>query len=140
MNNYRDIINLPHHVSANRPQMPLRDRAAQFSPFAALTGYEDVIKESARLTDERLELSEEWQSRINERLQIILENVSERPEVKITFFVADKRKKGGAYETVSGCVKYVDECERTVVFADNSAVSIDDIYDIDGEIFRDIEE
>lgn len=139
MNGYRDIIDLPHRVSATRPQMPLRDRAAQFSPFAALTGYEDVICETARLTDSRLELSESKQTELNEKLQIIIENAAEKPEVKITYFVPDKRKSGGAYETAVGFVKRIDECALAVIFADNRAVCIADIYDIEGEIFRDIE-
>lgn len=140
MNGYRDMIGLPHPVSATRPQMPRHDRAAQFSPFAALTGYEDIIEESARLTDERLELSEERQFRINERLRLILENISERPEVTITYFIPDKRKSGGAYESVTGFVRLIDECDGTVIFTDRKAVSIADIYDIEGEIFRNIAE
>lgn len=140
MNRYRDIIALPHRVSATRPQMPLRDRAAQFSPFAALTGYEDVIDETARLTDSRIELSESKQAELNEKLQIILENISERPEVKITYFVPDKRKSGGAYETAVGFVKHIDECALTVIFTDNRTIPIADIYSIESVIFRDIEE
>lgn len=140
MNGYRDIIALPHRVSATRPQMPLRDRAAQFSPFAALTGYEDVIDETARLTDSRIELSESKQAELNEKLQIILENISERPEVKITYFVSDKRKSGGAYETAVGSVKRIDECALTVIFTDNRTIPVADIYSIESVIFRDIEE
>lgn len=140
MNGYRDMIGLPHTVSATRPQMPRHGRAAQFSPFAALTGYEDIIEESARLTDERPELSEERQFRINERLRLILENISERPEVTITYFAPDKRKSGGAYEAVTGFVRLIDECCGTVIFTDRKTVSIADIYDIEGEIFRDIAE
>lgn len=136
MNEYRDIIELSRRASAAHPPMSRHDRAAQFSPFAALTGYEDVIGEAARLTDERAELSEERQSRINERLQIILANISERPEVKITYFVPDKRKNGGAYEIAVGCVKSVDECALTIVFTDHRAVPIADIYDIESELFR----
>lgn len=140
MNGYRDIIDLPHHASAARPRMSQRDRAAQFSSFAALTGYEDIIAESARLTDERSELSEDDRARINRRLQIVLENICERPEVKITYFVADKRKSGGAYETAVGFVKRLDEFEMSVVFTDNKAIPIADIFDIEGEIFRGTEE
>lgn len=136
-NGYRDIIGLPHPVSAVRKQMPRHDRAAQFSPFAALTGYEEIIGETARLTDERAELSEERQTRINERLLLILENISERPEVKITYFVPDKRKNGGAYETAEGRVRRVDECFGSVIFADHRAVPIADIYDIEGVLFGD---
>lgn len=139
MNGYSDIIGLPHHTSAARPRMSQRDRAAQFSPFAALTGYEDVIAESARLTDERRELSEDDRARINRRLQIVLENICERPGVKITYFVADRRKSGGAYETAEGFAKHFDEGERTLIFTDNKAVPIDDIYAVEGEIFRGVE-
>lgn len=140
MNGYCDIIGLPHYVSAVRKQMPRHDRAAQFSPFAALTGYEDVIDETARLTDERLELSDERQTRINERLLFILENIHEKPEVRITYFVPDKRKSGGSYEVAAGRVRRVDECFGSVIFTDHRAVSIADIYDIEGDFFRDIGE
>lgn len=140
MNRYRDIIALPHRVSATRPQMPLRDRAAQFSPFAALTGYEDVIDETARLTDSRIELSESKQAELDKKLQIILENISERSEVKITYFVPDKRKSGGAYETAVGFVKRIDEYALTLIFTDGRTISITDIYSIESVIFRDIEE
>lgn len=135
MNVYRDMIGLPHRVSETRPHMTRHDRAAQFSPFAALTGYEDVIGEAARLTDERPEPSEEKQTRISERLRMILENISERPEVTITYFVPDKRKDGGAYNTATGAVKRIDELERTVVFTDRRTVPIADIYDIEGGLF-----
>lgn len=140
MKKYSDIIDLPHHVSETRKQMSLHDRAAQFSSFAALTGYEDAIDETARLTDERAELSEDRQAKINECLRIILENISERPEVIITYFVPDKLKAGGEYVTKIGSVRHIDECAHTVIFSDGSAIPIADIYDIEGEIFRDIEE
>lgn len=140
MNKYRDIIALPHRVSATRPQMPLRDRAAQFSPFAALTGYEDVIDETARLTDSRIELSESKQAELDKKLQIILENISERPEVKITYFVPDKRKSGGAYETAVGFVKRIDEYALTLIFTDSRTIPIADIYSIESVILGDIEE
>ena len=115
---YRDIIDLPHRVSETRMPMTIHARAAQFAPFAALMGYEDAIDETARLTEERLELS----------------------EVKITLFVPDKLKTGGEYVTVNGHVKHIDECALTVNFTDGRKVPIADIYDINGEIFRDIEE
>lgn len=137
MKNYDDIINLPRHVSKTRSQMSQRDRAAQFSPFAALTGYENVVAETARHTDERLELSEDRQAKINECLRIILENISERPEVKITFFLPDKLKSGGGYTAKIGFVKLIDESTKNVVFTDNFSIPIADIYDIEGEIFRD---
>ncbi len=137
---YRDIIDLPHRVSETRMPMTIHARAAQFAPFAALMGYEDAIDETARLTEERLELSEDRQAKINECLRIIQENIPARPDVKITLFVPDKLKAGGEYVTVNGHVKHIDECALTVNFTDGRKVPIADIYDINGEFFRDIEE
>lgn len=136
---YSDIISLEPPVSAARRRMSRHDRAAQFSPFAALTGYEDVLSETARLTDERAELSEDEQAALNARLLILEENISERPEAVITFFVPDGRKRGGEYRTESGAVKRIDEAEMTVIFADGRQIPIADIYRIDGELFRRIE-
>ena len=93
---YNDIINLSHHVSSTRPQMAQHVRAAQFSPFAALTGYDAEISETARLTNKRLKLSEDKKADLNERMQILLENVQDRPLVTITYFVPDERKTGGS--------------------------------------------
>ena len=96
-NSYDDIINLPHPVSKNHPQMPLRDRAAQFAPFAALTGHDAAIKETARLTDERLELSEEVIAQLNEKINIIRNNIGIEQKVSITYFIPDAKKAGGSY-------------------------------------------
>lgn len=131
MGNYSDILNLPHHVSQTHKPMSQHSRASQFSPFAALTGYEEIVAESARLTDSRRELSEYEQSRINEQLQVIIGNIGELPKVKITYFVPDKRKSGGEYVTASGCVRRVDEYEMTVIFTDSRSIPIADIYDIE---------
>lgn len=130
MNRYNDIINLPHHISAKRPRMSQRNRAAQFSPFAALSGYEDAVRETARLTEERRELSEDNAARINESLLLIRENIRERPWVSITCFVPDKRKSGGEYVTKTGQIRHIDEGTRALVFADNKTVPIADIYEI----------
>ena len=100
-NSYDDIINLPHPVSKNHPQMPLRDRAAQFAPFAALTGHDAAIKETARLTDERLELSEEAIAQLNERINIIRNNIGIEQKISITYFIPDEKKAGGSYVTCS---------------------------------------
>ena len=115
--------------------MPRLDRAAQFAPFAALTGYDEIIEESGRVTGVRAELSEDRQARISERLNILLENIPKRHEEAITFFVPDKIKAGGKYETAHGFVRHIDECEKAVVSTDDRRVLIDDIYDIEGEIF-----
>lgn len=98
---YAGIMNLPHHVSPTRPQMPISDRAAQFSPFAALTGYAGVIRETARLTDRKIELDETMLTALNERYQLLLSVLDAEPEVEITYFVPDERKSGGAYRTVT---------------------------------------
>lgn len=130
---YDDIINLPHHVSATREKMPISDRAAQFSPFAALTGYDAAIKETARLTDERIELDESRKTILNEQLQIVMERIQERPEITVTYFLPDEKKVGGAYANVTGCIKKIDEYERTVIMIDGTKIPIDQIYEITGE-------
>ncbi len=137
---YSDIINLPHHVSETRPHMSMRDRAAQFSPFAALTGYDAAVKETARLTDQREELDEEVKEKISERLNLIQENLTAAPVVEITYFVPDEYKEGGAYNTASGTVKKIDEFQRLVVLTDGSAVPIDEIIEINGAIFHSLED
>lgn len=127
---YDDILHLPHHVSAKRTQMPIADRAAQFSPFAALTGYDDAVKETARLTDEQIELDENSKTILNEKLEMILERLGERPSVQITYFRPDDRKAGGAYVAVTGIVRKVDAYERTVMLEDGTRILLDRIYDI----------
>jgi len=139
MTNPYDIINLPHHQSLTRPHMSAYDRAAQFSPFAALTGYEDAVAETARLTGKKAELDEYGKSDLNERLNIIQDTLDEQPKVSITYFLPDKKKSGGEYVTVSGCVKKIDEYEHIVVMLDATKIPIDDIAEINGEIFCSLE-
>jgi hypothetical protein len=139
VNPYEDIINLPHHTSASRPRMSVHDRAAQFSPFAALTGYDAAITETARLTDKKIELDEYEKAELSERLCMIQDLKGQRPEVSITYFVPDKKKSGGEYITVTGYVRKIDEHERTVVMQDAAKIPIDDILEIDGELFRTFE-
>ena len=127
MHRYDDIIHLPHHQSGTRPHMSLHDRAAQFSPFAALTGYDAAVEEAARLTEQKLELSEEEKAAIGAKLTEIKEHIKERPEVTVTYFVPDERKAGGTYVTVTGTVRRIDEFERIVVMQDQSRIGIDDI-------------
>ena len=134
MNNeyqYDDIINLPHHTSETRSRMSMTNRAAQFSPFAALTGYDDAVVETARLTDERHELTEDEKDLLNERLQILSENAHDRPMVEITYF-----KDGGSYEKVRGAVRWIDEGEMKVVFANGTRITIGNICSIEGELFK----
>ena len=134
-NNYEDIINLPHHVSTKRPQMPLKDRAAQFAPFAALTGHDEAIKETARLTDERIELDESTLAILNDKIQIILDNLDIEPEITATYFKPDDKKSGGIYIDHTGVVKRIDDFEKTVIFTDKVIIPIEDILDIQGTVF-----
>ena len=136
MDPYEDIINLPHHVSPKRPQMSMQDRAAQFSPFAALTGYEDAIKETGRLTDAKIELSDEDRELLDQKQQYLQEHIGDRPEITITYFVPDEKKSGGAYISISGRMKRVDEYERQFVLADGKKIPLDDIIDIRSDCFH----
>ncbi|SHL52548.1 hypothetical protein SAMN02745136_05078 [Anaerocolumna jejuensis DSM 15929] len=133
---YDDIIRLPHHVSLKHPHMTNIDRAAQFSPFAALTGYDAAIKETARLTVEKVELNEDIKDALSDRLQIIAERIKEHPEITITYFQPDAKKNGGAYATSIGTVQKIDEYDRIVVMTDGIAIPIDEIISIDGPIFE----
>ena len=132
---YNDIINLPHHVSSTRPQMPILDRAAQFAPFAALTGYDAAIKETGRLTDEKIELDEEALNILNMKYQILIDSLDDEPEVTFTYFKPDERKAGGAYVKVTSTVKKVDDFERLIVMQDGTKLPMDNILNIDGKIF-----
>ncbi len=132
---YDEIMGLPHHVSKTRPKMPMSDRAAQFAPFAALTGYDSAIKETGRLTDERIELDEEALTALNMRYQLLMDALDEEPEVEITYFKPDERKAGGAYVTATGAVIKVDDFERLITMQDGTKIPMDDVLSIDGELF-----
>lgn len=135
---YDDIINLPRHVSKTRPQMPIIDRAAQFAPFAALTGHDAAVKETARLTEERVDLDEYMKEALNHKLLIIADQIKEHPEISITYFLADEKKDGGAYATSTGKVKKIDIYEGTLIMTDEIVIPIDEIISIEGEIFGSI--
>lgn len=128
---YDDIIHLTHHVSDRRVPMSRADRAAQFSAFAALTGYDGVIRESGRLTEAQILLDEDSKTMLNEKLRMILEIIDEQPRINITFFQPDERKAGGTYVSVSGRVKKIDEYARAVMLTDGSAIPIERIYQIE---------
>ena len=136
---YDEIMGLPHHVSKTRPQMPMSDRAAQFAPFAALTGYDAAIKETGRLTDERIELDVEALSALNMKYQLLMEALDEAPEVTITYFQPDERKAGGKYVSVVGAVKKIDDFERRITMRDGTRIPMDDVLSIDGELFSSLE-
>ena len=133
---YEDILNLPHHVSKTRPQMSMLDRAAQFSPFAALTGYDDAIKETGRLTDEKIEMDEDRKAALDMKQAYLIEMIDEQPEISITYFLPDTKKSGGAYVTVTGNLKRFDAYERLLILTDVKKIPMDDIADIESDLFR----
>lgn len=128
---YDDIINLPHHQSTERAHMSLHDRAAQFAPFAALTGHEEAIEETARVTDEKTMLDESTVAMINEMLFDIAQHLSEKKTVSITYFVPDKQKSGGAYLTDVGIIKKIDELEKTVLMDSGMIIPMEEIRNIE---------
>lgn len=136
---YDDIIDLPHHVSKTHKHMSNLDRAAQFAPFAALSGHEDAIIETARRTNEKLILDESELELLDRKIQIIEENLESKQLIKIMYFQPDHKKNGGSYISIEGVVKKIDEIENLLVMDSLQKISIDDIYRIDGEIFNNYE-
>lgn len=130
MNKYDDIIDLPHHVSKTRKPMSLYNRAAQFAPFAALTGYDDAIEETARLTETKVELSDELKNDLNQKINFIKNNIKVHPEITIKYFVLDNKKSGGIYKSLTSIIKKVDDFNKCFIFADNTNVYFDDIISI----------
>ena len=128
---YADIIDLPHHSSERHPRMSAIDRAAQFSPFAALTGYEDAIDETGRLTDEKIELSEDEKQQLNAKLAIAEDNIGTDRQFAFTYFVQDKYKNGGAYVRCIGSVKKFDLVNSTVFLTDQTIIPIENITAIE---------
>ena len=133
---YDDIINLPHPTSVNHPRMSLYDRAAQFSPFAALTGHDAAIKETARLTEQKIELSEDTISRLNEKSQIVADHLE--TEDTITYFVPDERKSGGAYVSYTGIVRRIDDYDHKLIMTDKTVIPIEQISEIESELCGEI--
>ncbi len=132
---YEDIINLPPHISKKHPQPTMLERAARFSPFAAITGYEEMVKEAARVTDKKIELDEGSKEILNEKLLFVTEMCESDAIINITYFIPDNLKSGGKYTTVSGTIKRIDEYERRIILVDGTIIPIDDIYQIDGDMF-----
>ena len=127
---YEDIIHLPHHVSSVHPHMPVSDRAAQFAPFAALTGYGDVIKETARQTDAKPELSEDEKEILDYKIQLACGLSGEKPRVSITYFVPDEKKSGGAYHTAEGRIRRINSDTEQLILEDRMQIDLDCIVDI----------
>lgn len=136
MGNYDDIIDLPHHVSETHPPMSRADRAAQFSPFAALTGYDAAVRETARVTERRIELDEGVKAELNAQLNCILEHLSEHPQVSITYFMPDEKKSGGAYRTVTGAVRKLDGFAKTLTLVDGTVVPVEEMVHVEGNLFE----
>ncbi len=131
---YDDIIHLPHPVSKKHPRMSPLNRAAQFSPFAALTGHEDAIQETARLTDSYVDLEEDWKELLDEQLQQLKKNLAQRPACEVTYFQPDRKKDGGSYVTVRRNVKKIEEHSRRIVFTDGTDLPIEQIFSIRGDL------
>ncbi len=133
---YDHIMHLPNPEPTVRPRMAMEKRAAQFAPFAALTGYEESVAEEARLTEEKLELSEDMIDMIDARLAVIQYHIKEQPNIAVTYFIPDNKKAGGRYVTVSGNVKMLDRIERAIIMADRTEIPIEDVRYIEGDLFR----
>lgn len=129
--NYDDIIHLPHHVSKNRPQMSMMERAAQFAPFAALTGHNAAIAETARLTDSAIALEESDSRALNDKFTQLLAHIQEEPKASITYFVADDKKAGGKYVTITQRLKKFDEYHQTILLTDGTEIALHSIIDIE---------
>lgn len=134
---YDDILHLPHPTSKRHPRMPIVDRAAQFSPFAALTGHRAAIEETARVTDRRIELDEDAKEQLDQTLQLLLERIDEQPEITVTWFSPDKKKAGGQYHTATGKLKRIDSREGRLILTDGNQIPLEDLLEIRSESFQD---
>lgn len=134
---YDDILHLPHPTSKRHPRMPIVDRAAQFSPFAALTGHGAAIEETARVTDRRIELDEDAKEQLDQTLQLLLERIDEQPEITVTWFSPDKKKAGGQYHTATGKLKRIDTQESRLILTDGNQIPLEDLLEIRSESFQD---
>ena len=137
---YDDIIKLEHHVSPKRAGMTMEDRAAQFAPFAALTGYEDAIDETARLTDREALLTEDRREELDRRQQMLMQVIDRRPEITVTYFLDDARKAGGAYRTVTGHLLRLDTVEGRMYLTEGKSIPFARIFSIDSPLFSVAEE
>lgn len=130
MESYEDIINFPHFEPKYHPRMDAYSRASQFAPFKALIGYEDDIKETSRLTDKKIEISEDKKKQMNENLFFLKENIKEKWIVTLTYFVPDSKKEGGIYQEYEGIIKAINETNHTLIFTSGKKIQFDDIYQI----------
>ena len=133
---YDDIINLPHPTSVKHPRMPLSDRAAQFAPFAALSGHSTALAETARLTDHRMELDEDARAVLDLKQQLLLERIKEQPEIMVTWFQPDEKKDGGRYIVSTGRLKRIHEAEQVLILTDGLKIPIGEIIELESECLR----
>ena len=133
---YEDIIDLPHYEPKNHTRMSMESRAAQFAPFAALTGYDEAVKETARITDKKIEIDDGLKTLLNNRLQILIDNIKSKPKASFTYFVKDKNKDGGKYITIIGSIKKVDKVKELVILENKTSISINDIINITSDLFK----
>lgn len=132
---YEDIINLPCPVSKKHPQPTMLERAARFAPFAAITGYEEMVLEEARVTEEKIELDECALILLDKKLNILQKHLSQSPEITVTYFVPDKKKTGGAYCTITGIVKRIDPYQKILILQNDEKIQIENIYDLKSNLF-----
>ncbi len=135
---FDDIINLPHPDPKHHQRMPMLERAAQFLPFAALTGYDDSVREEARLTDKQVAIGEDAAEELDRRMALLREHLPEMPLVTITYFVPDSRKDGGRYLSATGRIKKMDDYGQTILLENNPPIAIQHVLDIESELFQDI--
>ena len=133
---YDDIIGLPHPTSSKHPRMPISERAAIFSPFAALSGHSAALAETARLTDQKIELDEDTKAELDRKQAILREHLTEQPEITVTWFQPDERKDGGAYVTVTGRLRKIDEAERALVLLDGTRVPLEHVMELERRCFQ----
>ena len=133
---YDEILNLEHHKSKKHPPMSLYARSAQFAPFAALTGYEDSVLETAREVGERIDIDDELRNILDSKIQILIEQIKKRPEVIVTYFIPDITKDGGVYVNVTGIIKKVDRINQIIILEDKTEIPINEIIDISGDVFK----
>ena len=135
-NKYYDIINRPHHVSDRHPPLSRASYAAQFSPFAALSGYDSIVSETARITDEKPDLDDDAGERLSRKLAVVLRHIADKPTITVTYFLPDQKKDGGKVVTAKGTVKRFDELERVIFMADGEKIAVGSLLEISGEIIE----
>lgn len=133
---YDNIINLPHPTSKRHPRMSLHDRAAQFSPFAALSGHAAALAETTRLTDRKIELDEDTRAELDRRQAVLLEQISEQPEITVTWFQPDAKKDGGRYIVSTGRLKRIHEADQVLILVDGLRIPIGDVVELESECIR----